>query len=210
MTGEAELHLPVFMEADPSLVNVFGMEMVLLPDSAGGFQASIHAAVPGQSEDRPEQTFLEAVHRGFVQMVASDPASHRTLMTLFDANHDGALTADDFPAGSLDGVDRLLVHSHVSATPDDQWPTEFPYVSPELIAQLAVGGCRLIGLDSPSFDALTSTQLPGHHALYRHGLVNLECLQLNGVPDGDYELIALPLKLGGVCGSPVRAILRTL
>ncbi|MFN8379858.1 MAG: cyclase family protein [Anaerolineae bacterium] len=122
---------------------------------------------------------------------------------------DGALTADDFPAGSLDGVERLLVHSHVSATPDDQWPTEFPYVSPQLVGQLAAGGCRLIGLDSPSFDALTSTALPGHHALYQHGLVNLECLQLSGVPDGDYELIALPLKLGGVCGSPVRAVLRT-
>lgn len=122
----------------------------------------------------------------------------------------GALTTGDFPAGSLDGVERLLVHSHVSALPDNVWPAEFPYASPELIAQLAAGGCRLIGLDSPSFDALDSTELPAHHALYRHQMVNLECLQMSGVPDGEYELIALPLKLGSVCGSPVRAILRSL
>lgn len=120
----------------------------------------------------------------------------------------GPLTANDFPAGSLDGVQRLLVHSHVSALADDQWPNEFPYVSPGLVAHLAAGGCRLIGLNSPSFDALDSTDLPGHHALARHGMVNLECLRLEGVPDGDYELIALPLKLDAACGSPVRAILK--
>jgi arylformamidase len=41
-------------------------------------------------------------------------------------------------------------------------------------------------------------------------MVNIETLQLRGVPDGDYELIALPLKLDLACGSPVRAILRAL
>jgi len=39
-------------------------------------------------------------------------------------------------------------------------------------------------------------------------MVHLELLQLRDVPDGAYELVALPLKLWGVCGSPVRAILR--
>jgi arylformamidase len=38
----------------------------------------------------------------------------------------------------------------------------------------------------------------------------LEGLVLSGVPDGLYELIALPLKLVGFDASPVRAILRTL
>ena len=38
----------------------------------------------------------------------------------------------------------------------------------------------------------------------------LEGLVLDGVPEGDYELIALPLRLAGFDASPVRAILRTL
>jgi arylformamidase len=122
----------------------------------------------------------------------------------------GPLTVDDFASGALEGVQRLLVHSHVSDVPDDQWPAEFPWVSPALVAHLAAHGCRLIGLDSPSFDALDSTDLPGHHALSAHAMVNLECLRLAGVPDGDYELIALPLKLDEACGSPVRAVLRSL
>lgn len=121
---------------------------------------------------------------------------------------DGPLFPDDFAHADLTDVQRLLIHSHVSDLDDDQWPEQFPYLSVELIDWLAEKGVVLIGLDSPSVDALTSTDLPCHHALYRHTIVNLETLLLRGVPDGVYELIALPLKLDRVCGSPVRAILR--
>ena len=38
----------------------------------------------------------------------------------------------------------------------------------------------------------------------------LEGLVLGGVPDGMYELIALPLRLTGFDASPVRAVLRSL
>jgi arylformamidase len=37
----------------------------------------------------------------------------------------------------------------------------------------------------------------------------LEGLLLDGVPEGRYELIALPLKLVGFDASPVRAVLRS-
>lgn len=123
---------------------------------------------------------------------------------------DGPLHPADFESGMVQGVERLLIHSHVSDLADDLWPEQFPYLSVELIDWLAAAGVRLIGLDSPSVDDLNSTDLPCHHALYRHRMVNIETLQLRGVPDGDYELIALPLKLDGVCGSPVRAVLRSL
>ncbi len=123
---------------------------------------------------------------------------------------DGALTLDDFKHLDLVGAQRLLIHSHVSDLPDHQWADEFPYLSVELIAHLAQLGIVLIGLDSPSVDDFHSKDLPCHHAILQHQMVNLELLNLRGVPDGDYELIALPLKLDLTCGSPVRAILRTL
>ena len=125
------------------------------------------------------------------------------------AKRGGALTPDDFQHVELQGVERLLLRSWVSDLPDDQWPPEYPYLSVELIAWLAGLGVRLIGLDSPSVDAFDSTELRCHHALYAYKMVNIELLQLRGVPDGDYELVALPLKLDEVCGSPVRAVLRT-
>jgi arylformamidase len=123
---------------------------------------------------------------------------------------EGALTPDDFAQVDLKGAERLLVHSHVSDLPDTEFPTEFPHLSAAFVQWLAGEGIRLVGLDSPSVDAFDSTTLPGHHALKAHGMVNLECLNLRGVPDGIYELIALPLKLELACGSPVRAVLRDI
>ena len=122
----------------------------------------------------------------------------------------GTLTPDDFENLGLDEVDAVLVHSHVSDLEDTQWAEEFPYLSVELIEWLAQYNIQLVGLDSPSVDAFDSTELPCHHALYAHKMVNLETLFLRDVPDGIYELIALPLKLDLACGSPVRAILREL
>ncbi|HEX2906892.1 MAG TPA: cyclase family protein [Phototrophicaceae bacterium] len=122
----------------------------------------------------------------------------------------GALTPNDFQHLNLAGVERLLLHSWLSDLDDDQWSPEFPYLDITLIDWLAAAGVRLIGLDMPSLDAFDSTELTCHHAISRYRMVNIERLQLRGVPDGDYELIALPLKLDKTCGSPVRAILRTL
>jgi len=125
------------------------------------------------------------------------------------SKRDGALMPADLPTSAA-GAERLLIHSHVSDLPDTTFAPEFPYLSVELIAWLASLQIRLIGLDSPSVDAFDSKELPCHHALARHGLVNLENVYLRGVPDGDYELIALPLKLDAACASPVRAVLRSL
>lgn len=122
---------------------------------------------------------------------------------------DGALLPEDFSHVDLVGGERLLIHSHVSDLPDDQWPETIPYLSVELIEHLAALDYQLIGLDSPSVDAFDSKALPCHHALRKQGMVNLEHLLLRDVPDGDYELIALPLKLDQACGSPVRAVLRS-
>jgi arylformamidase len=123
---------------------------------------------------------------------------------------DGPLFPADFDHVELRNAERLLIHSPVSDLPDDQWPARFPYLSVELIEHLAGLGIRLIGLDSPSVDAFESKDLPCHHAISRYKMVNIELLRLRDVPDGDYELVALPLKLDLACGSPVRAILRSL
>lgn len=123
---------------------------------------------------------------------------------------EGGIVPSDFDGHDLDGMQRLLIHTWVSALPDDAWPEDFPYPTVELMDWLSSREVRLLGLDSPSVDDFHSTDLPGHHRLHAHGMLNLEYLCLDGVPDGQYELIALPLKLSAACGSPVRAILRSL
>ena len=68
----------------------------------------------------------------------------------------------------------------------------------------------LIGIDTPSIDPSNSFELPCHHFLLRNNCRVLENLVLDEVSSGDYELIALPLKLRHADASPVRAILRSL
>jgi arylformamidase len=78
--------------------------------------------------------------------------------------------------------------------------------TPEQIAALPAG-LKLFGTDGPSVDPMDSKTLDAHHALWKRGAVILEGLVLDAVPDGAYELIALPLKLVGMDAAPVRAVL---
>ncbi len=87
---------------------------------------------------------------------------------------------------------------------------DFVALSPELVEMLADNGVTLIGIDTPSVDLFDSKNLPAHKACLAHDVAILEGLVLDGVPEGGYELIALPLKLVGFDASPVRAVLRTL
>jgi arylformamidase len=57
---------------------------------------------------------------------------------------------------------------------------------------------------------LNSKTLPSHNKLFEVNMRILENLVLDEIPENDYELIALPLKLEGACASPVRAVLRSL
>ena len=69
---------------------------------------------------------------------------------------------------------------------------------------------RLIGIDTPSMDPMKSKTLDAHKALFEGDVAILESVDLSGVAEGRYELVALPLKISGADSSPVRAILRTL
>lgn len=122
----------------------------------------------------------------------------------------GGLTPADFAAYDLTRAPRLLVRSSASGRPLTEFPSAFVYPTPDLADFLATQGIILYGSDAPSMDAADSQTLPGHHALWRHGIAILEGLDLSQPPDGLYELAALPLRIVGGDGSPVRAALRAL
>ena len=87
--------------------------------------------------------------------------------------------------------------------------TDFAALSPELVDWLAARGVNLVGVDTPSVDPADSKGLPAHKAFLKNDVYILEGLVLADVPEGRYELIALPLKLAGFDASPIRAVLRT-
>jgi arylformamidase len=106
-------------------------------------------------------------------------------------------------------LERVLLRT--MRTPNwNQWPSGFTAIDPDLIDALAARGCRLIGTDAPSIDPETCKALRAHHAAHRAGMAILEGLVLDGLDEGRYELIALPLPIDGVEATPVRAVLREL
>lgn len=118
------------------------------------------------------------------------------------------------PAGRLTpdvlaGAERILFRTAAVHDPS-VFSEGFTAVGPEAASVLVAAGIRLVGIDTPSMDFAASKDLAAHHVLYRGGVAILENLDLSAVEPGDYELIALPLKIVGSDSSPVRAILREL
>jgi arylformamidase len=120
----------------------------------------------------------------------------------------GPLYPADFDGYDLSLAPRLLVRSAASGLDQGLFPEAFVYPSPELAEHLGGQGIILYGSDCPSMDFEGSKSLDSHHALARQGIYILEWLDLRHVKDGLYELAALPLRIAGGDGSPVRAALR--
>ena len=123
------------------------------------------------------------------------------LVQIEDLQHARISTLHELPP-------RVLVRT--CQTAPTTWTSEFSAFAPSTIEWLASQGVMLVGIDSQSVDPADSKTLDSHHALLRLNLRVLENLVLDNVPEGDFELIALPLKLTTADASPVRAVLREI
>jgi arylformamidase len=122
----------------------------------------------------------------------------------------GPLVRPEHLAGHLHALPARVLVRVYQRMPQTLFDTALPAFAPDTIEQLADLGVLLIGTDSASIDPANSKSLNSHQVIRHRGLRVLENLLLDDVPEGDYELIALPLKLMTADASPVRAILRTL
>ena len=129
---------------------------------------------------------------------------------LVDARGQGAsITAAFVRAAVSDPPARVLFRTF-ERFPRNHWVDTFTAMDADAIRLLAAMGVRLVGLDSPSLDPQDSKTMDAHHAVLAADMRVLEGLVLDDPPPGDYELIALPLKLEGLDASPVRAVLRSV
>ncbi|PYL67552.1 MAG: arylformamidase [Verrucomicrobia bacterium] len=87
------------------------------------------------------------------------------------------------------------------------FPNRIPVIAANVPAWLQKNGVKLLGLDLPSMDEIDSKSLQNHHALAHAGIAIVESLDLSEVAPGIYNLAALPLKITGGDGAPMRAIL---
>ena len=109
------------------------------------------------------------------------------------------------------GVTRALFKTRNSqrwARGERTFDPNFTAVAADAAVELVARGVKLVGVDYLSVEPFGSKEHPVHHILLRANVVVVEGLNLNDVPAGDYELLALPLKLRGADGAPARVILR--
>jgi arylformamidase len=114
-----------------------------------------------------------------------------------------ALDADD---PRLAGCERLLLRTDRTIA-EGAFPAGWPVLSAATAVLLAAAGVKLVGVDAPSVDERESKTLEVHRALFGGGAYVLENLDLRGIGEGRYELVALPQRLGGLDAAPVRAVL---
>ncbi len=128
---------------------------------------------------------------------------------VIDARGQSAFGRELFSGMDLAPTPRILFRTDSWKEPS-VFPSDWPVMTPDLPGWLAAQGVRLVGFDVPSVDKPDSKDLPIHHACDRAGIFILENLDLRGAEPGVYELIALPLRIKGGDGSPIRAVLRTI
>lgn len=110
--------------------------------------------------------------------------------------------------GKVVSAPRVLLRTGTFPDPR-KWNNDFASLSPALVDDFYQHGVMLIGIDTPSVDPFDSKALEAHQAFARNDMGVLEGLVLDHVDEGEYELIAPPLRIRGADASPVRAVLRT-
>jgi arylformamidase len=125
-----------------------------------------------------------------------------------DSKEKHLITIEDLrpSAEAIAATSRILVKTG-RWTDSTVFPKQIPVIAADVPAWLQKNGVKLLGLDLPSVDEIDSKSLQNHHALAQAGIAIIESLDLSNVASGIYQLAALPLKIAGGDGAPMRAIL---
>ena len=164
---------------------------------------NVHA---GTHVDAP----LHYIHRGMD--VAALPLERLCgPATVVDVSQERDVTAADLRQSSIPRGDRILIRTASERLwSESTFNKGYFALTAEAARLLVEVGTPLVGIDYLSIEPFEAEGAPVHHILLGAGVIVLEGLDLSGVLPGRYELIALPLKVAGAEGCPVRAILRSM
>jgi len=123
---------------------------------------------------------------------------------VIDVSDSGTLITAAHLRGRLEGVTRLLLKTGFSGR--DTFIEEYPSLALDAACFITDNRIECLGIDSPSIESFNCDGSV-HRRLLSNGCIIIELLDLSDVPEGDYEMVALPLRLTGLDGSPARVIL---
>jgi arylformamidase len=108
-----------------------------------------------------------------------------------------------------DGAERVLFKTRNSAywaADGAAFQTSFVGIDATGAQTLVEMGIKLVGIDYLSISPYKNSR-PTHQILLAEKIVIIEGLDLSKVDPGVYQLICLPVKLGGAEGAPARTVL---
>lgn len=126
--------------------------------------------------------------------------------TIIEVYDTGEITREVLERFTIKG--RILLIKTQKSYDTERFPDEVPVLGEDAVAYIASLGIKLYGIDVPSVDALDSKNLTIHHKLHQNDIMIIENVVLAETPGGFYDFIALPLKIKGGDGSPVRAVVK--
>ena len=122
-----------------------------------------------------------------------------------------AIDAVELGKHNWKGAPRVLFRTRSSLHGWLTQPTfhrDFAYVAPDAAQLLADAGVQLVGIDYLSAEQFGAKAPRTHRILLGKGIPIVEGLSLGAVAAGDYDLVVLPIKVGGHEAAPARAVLR--
>jgi len=112
--------------------------------------------------------------------------------------------SDDDLIGRIEGASRILLKTGCKF--HGRFEPGYTSLGITGVKTILAGGIIAVGIDSPSIEKFHGTG-EVHQMLLEKGIVVIEYLDLERVPEGDYQMVALPLRLRGLDGSPARVVL---
>ena len=122
-----------------------------------------------------------------------------------------SISAAELAKHNWKGAERVIFRTRSSLhgwMHSPNFHRDFAYVAPDAAQQLADAGVKMVGVDYISAEQFGAPAPLTHRTLLGKGIPIVEGFQLDSIPAGDYDLIVLPIKVGGHEGAPARAILR--
>lgn len=132
-------------------------------------------------------------------------------VTVFDIKNKEKIDVEDLKSLKIEHCERVIFKT-INSTywKCAQFIKDFVYITKEAATYLSENNVKLIGIDYLSIDQFDNMHADAHHILLKKGVIIIEGLDLNKVKPGDYELIALPLKIKDGDGSPARVVLKSI
>ncbi len=119
---------------------------------------------------------------------------------------DGELKAAGIPP---DTKRLLLKTENGKLLGQKQFQKDYSFFTLEGAQYIIDSGVRLVAIDYLSIAAYGSGEAV-HQALLGEGIVIIEGVDLREISAGPYNMIALPLKIGGCDGAPARVVLEKM